>query len=106
MIRRPPRSTLFPYTTLFRSNRMRETEDQRREDAEDADRDLEPAVQHRRARGAVRTPAQQPGAQAEAAHVGGDDRRDGLDGGAERLIEDADPEQLVNQAGRARQKEE
>src|SRR2546429_6482690 len=22
MIRRPPRSTLFPYTTLFRSNRM------------------------------------------------------------------------------------
>src|SRR5256885_351800 len=23
MIRRPPRSTLFPYTTLFRSNRMR-----------------------------------------------------------------------------------
>src|SRR5207249_12171628 len=24
MIRRPPRSTLFPYTTLFRSGRMRE----------------------------------------------------------------------------------
>src|SRR2546426_7460111 len=24
MIRRPPRSTLFPYTTLFRSNRMNE----------------------------------------------------------------------------------
>src|SRR5438477_8752754 len=24
MIRRPPRSTLFPYTTLFRSQRMRE----------------------------------------------------------------------------------
>src|SRR3712207_8624214 len=24
MIRRPPRSTLFPYTTLFRSDRMRE----------------------------------------------------------------------------------
>src|SRR5256885_4380049 len=23
MIRRPPRSTLFPYTTLFRSNRLR-----------------------------------------------------------------------------------
>src|SRR3712207_8499615 len=23
MIRRPPRSTLFPYTTLFRSNRFR-----------------------------------------------------------------------------------
>src|SRR2546422_8102311 len=25
MIRRPPRSTLFPYTTLFRSGRARET---------------------------------------------------------------------------------
>src|SRR2546427_5274171 len=25
MIRRPPRSTLFPYTTLFRSKRARET---------------------------------------------------------------------------------
>src|SRR5688572_31705242 len=25
MIRRPPRSTLFPYTTLFRSNILRET---------------------------------------------------------------------------------
>src|SRR2546422_6937305 len=24
MIRRPPRSTLFPYTTLFRSDRMRD----------------------------------------------------------------------------------
>src|SRR3712207_7029798 len=24
MIRRPPRSTLFPYTTLFRSSRLRE----------------------------------------------------------------------------------
>src|SRR2546428_6142314 len=27
MIRRPPRSTLFPYTTLFRSNEMRATLD-------------------------------------------------------------------------------
>src|SRR3712207_9013763 len=26
MIRRPPRSTLFPYTTLFRSARVRRTE--------------------------------------------------------------------------------
>src|SRR6266576_6453288 len=25
MIRRPPRSTLFPYTTLFRSSRLRRT---------------------------------------------------------------------------------
>src|SRR5256885_11135218 len=27
MIRRPPRSTLFPYTTLFRSERIAETDD-------------------------------------------------------------------------------
>src|SRR3989442_7261873 len=27
MIRRPPRSTLFPYTTLFRSVRMRRVQD-------------------------------------------------------------------------------
>ena len=26
MIRRPPRSTLFPYTTLFRSNKVQEDE--------------------------------------------------------------------------------
>src|SRR5258708_24847767 len=30
MIRRPPRSTLFPYTTLFRSNRRLEPLDLRR----------------------------------------------------------------------------
>src|SRR2546430_5928407 len=29
MIRRPPRSTLFPYTTLFRSQRERRTEHDR-----------------------------------------------------------------------------
>src|SRR2546425_12791403 len=31
MIRRPPRSTLFPYTTLFRSVRGRRVGDERRE---------------------------------------------------------------------------
>src|SRR4051794_41461066 len=35
MIRRPPRSTLFPYTTLFRSQRHH------RDDGEDADDDAE-----------------------------------------------------------------
>src|SRR3712207_8240177 len=30
MIRRPPRSTLFPYTTLFRSHPFRPLDDQRR----------------------------------------------------------------------------
>src|SRR5437667_1392247 len=29
MIRRPPRSTLFPYTTLFRSSRTREAQRRR-----------------------------------------------------------------------------
>src|SRR2546421_8084093 len=42
MIRRPPRSTLFPYTTLFRSNRNENREslaqDQRRERDRAADR--------------------------------------------------------------------
>src|SRR3712207_8925256 len=32
MIRRPPRSTLFPYTTLFRSDLMRQGELERCED--------------------------------------------------------------------------
>src|SRR5687768_18619263 len=31
MIRRPPRSTLFPYTTLFRSLRLREDDRRRQE---------------------------------------------------------------------------
>src|SRR5258706_7018680 len=33
MIRRPPRSTLFPYTTLFRSDRLRPGLDRRRAQA-------------------------------------------------------------------------
>src|SRR3989449_5485908 len=45
MIRRPPRSTLFPYTTLFRSGQVRETllyRSARRMDVESlsVDRDL------------------------------------------------------------------
>src|SRR3712207_7272794 len=35
MIRRPPRSTLFPYTTLFRSARSRERGDHRERRAVD-----------------------------------------------------------------------
>src|SRR3712207_9001072 len=35
MIRRPPRSTLFPYTTLFRSRDGREEGEQRRRVAEE-----------------------------------------------------------------------
>src|SRR3712207_8033220 len=33
MIRRPPRSTLFPYTTLFRSRRVEPLCERRRDDA-------------------------------------------------------------------------
>src|SRR5437667_5846009 len=35
MLRRPPRSTLFPYTTLFRSSAIRSTEVIRRVDRRD-----------------------------------------------------------------------
>src|SRR2546430_11566609 len=38
MIRRPPRSTLFPYTTLFRSDRLPGLDDRRQQI--DADREL------------------------------------------------------------------
>src|SRR2546426_6877937 len=34
MIRRPPRSTLFPYTTLFRSGRIARRDEQQAEDEE------------------------------------------------------------------------
>src|SRR5258705_10025684 len=38
MIRRPPRSTLFPYTTLFRSHDVEETNKTRRADTESRER--------------------------------------------------------------------
>src|SRR3712207_8937640 len=38
MIRRPPRSTLFPYTTLFRSGRDRQEGERRAERGTGADR--------------------------------------------------------------------
>src|SRR3712207_7585310 len=58
MIRRPPRSTLFPYTTLFRSGWSRSRDDARADD----------------------------GARARAArrHGGGVRRRGGAEAGAER----------------------
>src|SRR2546422_7636673 len=39
MIRRPPRSTLFPYTTLFRSEEEEEPRRDNDEDRDDEDRD-------------------------------------------------------------------
>src|SRR2546428_1175289 len=49
MIRRPPRSTLFPYTTLFRSCRQRGVPSWRRERvplAVEHSQSVEPARQH------------------------------------------------------------
>src|SRR5687768_17787538 len=43
MIRRPPRSTLFPYTTLFRSNRRRSA--RRRQFAQSAHRPVRSAAE-------------------------------------------------------------
>src|SRR2546429_7022378 len=40
MIRRPPRSTLFPYTTLFRSQAQRDRELRQPADADRAGRDV------------------------------------------------------------------
>src|SRR3712207_7046128 len=48
MIRRPPRSTLFPYTTLFRS-RVREPEHRQQDEQRDERRDP-PADAHVRGR--------------------------------------------------------
>src|SRR2546429_4763667 len=56
MIRRPPRSTLFPYTTLFRSRRKVVFRIQRINDGSDAD--LMQVVQTRRAPGGFLRPAQ------------------------------------------------
>src|SRR3989442_11587768 len=46
MIRRPPRSTLFPYTTLFRSLPLREQRGAGREDVALGDRAVEVVRQH------------------------------------------------------------
>src|SRR3712207_8344674 len=47
MIRRPPRSTLFPYTTLFRSLRRREAIDAEVDEARKALRDQERRLEKR-----------------------------------------------------------
>src|SRR2546427_5964563 len=47
MIRRPPRSTLFPYTTLFRSGRERQRQSTLRNEAQPSI--VDPIGTHRRA---------------------------------------------------------
>src|SRR2546422_7923500 len=44
MIRRPPRSTLFPYTTLFRSVHVRREEVLRRKEILEVGKGIEPLV--------------------------------------------------------------
>src|SRR3712207_7196773 len=65
MIRRPPRSTLFPYTTLFRSHARKA----RRAPAEGVARERNRAAGRRRKDVRVRAPA--AGGRANAGEVGG-----------------------------------
>jgi len=58
---------------------VREAEDERREDPEDADGDLEPTVQHRRSRGAVHNAARTATRPGRGRPCSGDDGGDGLD---------------------------
>src|SRR5207253_10612878 len=69
----------------------------RRREPERPDSDLEQAIERGGPCMAVRFPPEQPGAEAEAAHVGRDDGRDGLDGGPEGLVQDPNPEELVHE---------
>ena len=85
---------------------VHEGERERRNPAERADGDLQPPVQGSRSEGAVRPASEQPRSEPQAAHVGGDDRRHRLQGGAERLVENPNPQQLVDQARRPGQEEQ
>src|SRR3712207_7329182 len=78
MIRRPPRSTLFPYTTLFRSDHL--VEQRRREVAArhhrrrgEAEQPREPrhdpAVQQAQRRGVVQVPEFRPGRERSEEHT-------------------------------------
>src|SRR5690349_23100741 len=55
MIRRPPRSTLFPYTTLFRSRGADDEDDP--EDEQQVDHDVPTHRRHPSRGGALRGPA-------------------------------------------------
>src|SRR3712207_8208680 len=68
MIRRPPRSTLFPYTTLFRSPRGR------RSPALDVSRELVRGGEVDRGGGFVLVAARDVGGADEAGDLGGDGR--------------------------------
>src|SRR3712207_7392030 len=63
MIRRPPRSTLFPYTTLFRSRRLRGAplRGEARRPAPPAEHRRDGGAGRRRPRGGLRARGQGPG---------------------------------------------
>src|SRR2546422_2872714 len=73
MIRRPPRSTLFPYTTLFRSH-ARERTDQRDERV-----NVRPAAEHHRSQDVVDIPHEEADQCDErgGARTVADEQRDG-----------------------------
>src|SRR3712207_4448210 len=83
MIRRPPRSTLFPYTTLFRSEVLAHRRLQR--GGVDADGELAAVPGGERQRGGDRLDRDVDGGRAVLA---GDRHRRGQ-GGGDRLVEDA-----------------
>src|SRR3989454_11316595 len=97
MIRRPPRSTLFPYTTLFRSRRPKEEGDGGRVRGEGRRGEL-PTGQGRRRRGRVLRSDGRPEARRDHRRrtVSGDPRSQGRRAGARdegvgRLRETEDP---------------
>src|SRR5215203_3402592 len=98
MIRRPPRSTLFPYTTLFRSHRpARRGDDRSRDPARSLARDLDAArrADDARDRKAAARPRHAPGRAARDGHLARrhDDRRDpgAGAGGRPRRLPERDP---------------
>src|SRR2546426_7297182 len=86
MIRRPPRSTLFPYTTLFRSARQRRNERDRQ--GRVGPHAAGPPVRHHPHRRLTPDEGCQPAPPA-AAVLGAADESAGPDGGADVLLEGA-----------------
>src|SRR2546430_7669174 len=65
MIRRPPRSTLFPYTTLFRSRRQEGSHEPSKEDRDEKDDDPQNDAAQARTGGAARARGTRVGPRSE-----------------------------------------
>jgi hypothetical protein len=83
-----------------------EREQGRRGGADQADEDLEDAVDHERARGAGGVLPADVGAEGEAAHEGGEHGAHGVGGRAEDVSEELGEGDLVEEAGGPRDEEE